>query len=401
MYGYETDFTLPLFGLERKELHPDDIALMTDLYGPPSDGLPPDRPELASPSRFTPTGTTSAVVGASQNLHTFQWKVSANATNYIFQVSDTPGFENLIYSTSTADTYVEMTEVASASSLNLLQKYYWRVKAGNSDGNSDWSFPWELRLSRQSCVSDIGELDDDPTAPEILEFWRRKYDANCDGQLSLADLETCWLQYQGKISTPMIDYDGNGTVDTLDWLTCSSVHLSWNYPFDTEPLWLTQPVRAYFENSLQLGQDSDPVQATIYFETDPKASVTVARIRIQYPADLLEFAKFEPCDNGNKLDQVWIKDAKSGSKSVTILHQVTRSDGDDPSGSFCFGTAVFKQTESFVYPKSATISFDTDSGPWDIVGAQTSFRLELDSVRSTVRIHKGPVVFLPSVSATR
>jgi hypothetical protein len=90
---------------------------------------PPPAPTLSSPANNA-TG-----VAIAPNL---QWNASSGATSYQVQVSTASDFNTTIFNQSNITT----TEVSVSPALNVNTIYYWRVKAFNSAGNSDWSSAW-------------------------------------------------------------------------------------------------------------------------------------------------------------------------------------------------------------------------------------------------------------------
>jgi hypothetical protein len=97
---------------------------------PTEEGFPPDIPVLSSPLN----GNT----GLSVSL-TLRWDESSGATSYTVQVSTSSSFTTLKVDTSgITNTYF------TVGGLNYGTKYYWRVKANNSFGESDYSTIWSF-----------------------------------------------------------------------------------------------------------------------------------------------------------------------------------------------------------------------------------------------------------------
>ncbi len=95
---------------------------------PASTGTPPTAPQLASP--------TDGAIDLSTSL-TVKWNASEGAATYTMQVSTSNSFDTLAYdSTGLTGTSVQVT------GFRLSTKYYWRVKAANSYGTSEWSGAW-------------------------------------------------------------------------------------------------------------------------------------------------------------------------------------------------------------------------------------------------------------------
>jgi hypothetical protein len=92
--------------------------------------LPPAPPVLVAP----PNGATLVSINP-----TLDWNPSANADTYNVQMSDDPGFSNLIVNqTGIVATSLGVTGLANE------ETYYWRVSATNTAGTGDWSEVWSF-----------------------------------------------------------------------------------------------------------------------------------------------------------------------------------------------------------------------------------------------------------------
>ncbi|MFU8861248.1 MAG: fibronectin type III domain-containing protein [Cyclonatronaceae bacterium] len=87
----------------------------------------PERPELATPVPDTLHQPVSPEL---------VWHRAGRAATYRFQLSRTPDFRNLVYD----ETGISDTTYA-VFFLDHLTPYYWRVRASNTGGYSDWSEP--------------------------------------------------------------------------------------------------------------------------------------------------------------------------------------------------------------------------------------------------------------------
>ncbi|MDA3843253.1 MAG: T9SS type A sorting domain-containing protein [Candidatus Kapabacteria bacterium] len=90
---------------------------------------PPSAPTLASPA----DGSVEVQLEAP-----LKWNIGDNASGYTVQVSDDVNFSNIVNEQSV--TGLEFT----ARDLGSLTKYFWRVKASNKGGFSDWSDAWDF-----------------------------------------------------------------------------------------------------------------------------------------------------------------------------------------------------------------------------------------------------------------
>jgi hypothetical protein len=85
---------------------------------------PPSAPILASPVNASVDQDTSI---------TFDWNSSLEATNYTLQVGTDDNFAGVVLDTTISETAFTL------NGLNYLTFYYWRVKASNLGGDSEWS----------------------------------------------------------------------------------------------------------------------------------------------------------------------------------------------------------------------------------------------------------------------
>ena len=122
---------------------------------------------LAPPFLLQPLNNST---GQSLEL-TLTWSEKAAGTSYIFQISKNSNFSSLItFDSSLSQTYINI------KGLDNLTKYYWRVKAKNSTGTSDWSTTWSfttLLLPPDQTVLDF-PLDNSINNPLQFTFlWSR------------------------------------------------------------------------------------------------------------------------------------------------------------------------------------------------------------------------------------
>src|SRR5690554_2362541 len=104
-------------------------VLAMDVFQTP----PPGVPQLASPSDLTTNVPTAPL---------FVWDSYGGAEFYRFQLSDSPDFSNLVSDQSfISSSSVSVAGLASATT------YYWRVRASNGYGDSNWSSVWSFTTS--------------------------------------------------------------------------------------------------------------------------------------------------------------------------------------------------------------------------------------------------------------
>ena len=97
---------------------------------PASTGTPPQAPELSSPADGALDQTLSPML---------QWNASEGAASYSLQVSTNNTFTIPLYDNT------ELTATSEQiSGLTTLTTHYWRVRAKNSYGTSNWSGTWSF-----------------------------------------------------------------------------------------------------------------------------------------------------------------------------------------------------------------------------------------------------------------
>jgi len=103
--------------------------LLYTLIGPVTPPDPPAPPVLSSPANGATGVSTSP---------TLSWEASSGATSYQVQVSTSSSFTSTVYDQSVTTT---STTVAG---LLANTRYYWRVNASNTGGESSWSDVWSF-----------------------------------------------------------------------------------------------------------------------------------------------------------------------------------------------------------------------------------------------------------------
>jgi photosystem II stability/assembly factor-like uncharacterized protein len=111
---------------------------------------PPAIPLLVSPAMDTIDQPTTLVL---------TWRAAFGATNYHLQLSTDSNFVTGIVINDS--TLLDTTRIVSSLSNNI--RHYWRVRAKNSGGTSDWSERWEF-----STV--ITNVDDGSALPKIFDL---------------------------------------------------------------------------------------------------------------------------------------------------------------------------------------------------------------------------------------
>lgn len=127
----------------------------------------PETPQLVAPADNAAETEMSLV---------FQWKQVISAYSYSFQLSKNSDFSSFVVNvTAITDTSFFMSDLEANTS------YYWRVKAGNSSGQSSWSSAWRF-TTRDTKPPDapilLSPLDGAAGLPCSLTFlWERTQNA--------------------------------------------------------------------------------------------------------------------------------------------------------------------------------------------------------------------------------
>lgn len=392
MHSYENELAKLTFykGLPRTKIHDDDIQLVTSLYGPNTSSQTKslDRPELTSPSRLVPLNKQGSTYSFARSIvdgsiYEFRWQGSLEAKNYVFQLSDSPTFQDVLYSSSISETVLQVPLVVTANAQETLvlqpnQEYFWRVQSSKGSFNSDWSFPWKIRTETQGCSSSI--------------------DANCDGQVSLADYETWRQEYTGEASTAVADFSGNGVTDLLDYVLWQQAYFDpANTTFSPEPESVTQPANVSFERSAMAVSDDQDIKVNIIFETDKDARVSMGAIAVKYPSQFLSFVRVDPCNAGEAaiagehIDTEKVQSAAQqlDGETINVIHTPSKINDLYPSGRFCFGALVFSQKAEFGVSNITELTLDNTFTRWEAVGPQVNFYTRLDGEKNMLRLFKG------------
>jgi len=94
----------------------------------------PAPPIPTAPNLLSPANDSTGV----SHSPTLSWQASANATSYYVQVSTDSSFSTIQVNDTVTTTSRQL------SNLQYSTKYYWRVRAINSSGSSDWSVVWSF-----------------------------------------------------------------------------------------------------------------------------------------------------------------------------------------------------------------------------------------------------------------
>jgi hypothetical protein len=105
---------------------------------------------IAAPTAPTLISPANGAVNQSTTL-TFSWNPAAGATTYRLQVATNPAFTTTFFDDST-----NTTTSRQIASLTSSAAHYWRVRAKNVGGSSDWSNIWSFTTGTTS-VSERGK----------------------------------------------------------------------------------------------------------------------------------------------------------------------------------------------------------------------------------------------------
>src|SRR5690606_13891262 len=94
-----------------------------------------------------------------------EWNPADGAENYHVQVSEHPGFTTLAFEQSGIT-----QNTATAAGLATGTQYFWRIRATNSAGNSEWSETWSFTTQAEGLIPGLldGLEDITKTVDDIL-----------------------------------------------------------------------------------------------------------------------------------------------------------------------------------------------------------------------------------------
>ena len=177
----------------------------------------PIAPDLLTPS----DGATNVSFKPS-----FSWTAVSQASSYLVEVSDDPGFSNIVYSATVAD-----TSHTAATPLFASTTYYWRVTADNVCGNNtSTTFSFTTQAATMICNGAVVEFEDGiPADWEVVDnsggtgiVWATTADASCGvgnltngtGEAACADSDaagTPAIPFDTELVSNPFDLSGFGT----------------------------------------------------------------------------------------------------------------------------------------------------------------------------------------------
>lgn len=153
---------------------------------------------LEEPEMYSPVQNSQHVMVPTR----FEWYPTGDAHNYIFEISSTSDFETLVgnvTSVSNSKSREKAWRITTIiDSLDFNTKYYWRVKAENDSGYSNWSdtlsFTTESGLPETPTWSPENGAEDVSTSPVLT--W---------GESRLADTYQIQVSESESFETPLVD----------------------------------------------------------------------------------------------------------------------------------------------------------------------------------------------------
>ena len=120
----------------------------------------PDVPSLFAPSNGTSDSGTALEL---------QWNTSPRGELYHLQLSESPDFSSYVINNDKINGNLYIL-----SQLPLGKKHYWRVKALNLEGQSEWSETWSFTPTRETIIPTIPRLaypsDSTQNMPQSITF---------------------------------------------------------------------------------------------------------------------------------------------------------------------------------------------------------------------------------------
>ncbi len=194
-------------------------------------GNTPDRPVLKVPLNYS-----SINVNYLQNGLNLQWEMANNASSYSIQIAGNLSFDPIIIEKSgLLTTSYNFQDVKN-------QSYYWRVRAANANGLSDWSDTWVFTPT----VVGIDKSDNLPSCYNLGQNYPNPFNPSTKIEYSVPD--------NSKVELTVFDTFGR-IVDVL----VNRHHSPGNYIFTWEPKSLPSGVYYY---QLKAGKFSDVKKMT-------------------------------------------------------------------------------------------------------------------------------------------
>jgi len=117
--------------------------------GPPNE---PETPQATTPS----TPSLISPINSSDNhpsILTLEWEEVTEANSYSLQISTNSDFSSFFLNENSIESSSKLIQ-----RLDLEQKYYWRVKSKNEDGESDWSEIWSFTIQQLITTTENTKL---------------------------------------------------------------------------------------------------------------------------------------------------------------------------------------------------------------------------------------------------
>ncbi|MBN4084759.1 S8 family serine peptidase [Flavobacteriaceae bacterium AH-315-B10] len=181
-------------------------------------------------SDFTayPQSLTAPANGATEQpfdkIITLSWQENLNAESYLVEVSTSPSFSSIAYSSNVINSNFNVNGLLSET------VYYWRVRPDNNCGNGNYSETFSFKTGEKICAS-VSQttpttITDLSTVTSTINF----PDTFTIEDVNLTvDYDHTWI---GDVSLTLISPSGT-RVKVIDVLTCTT-ELNFNFNFDDE-----------------------------------------------------------------------------------------------------------------------------------------------------------------------
>lgn len=203
----------------------------------------------------------------------FSWTAVAQASSYLLEVSDDPGFSNIVYSASVSD-----TSHTAATPLFASTTYYWRVTADNVCGSSTSSTSsFTTQAATMICNGAVVEFEDGiPADWEVVDntggtgiVWTTTADAECgilnrtngSGEAACADSDASGspaIPFDTELISNPFDLSGFGTASLDVKAYYRDITTNGNDRFDVD-VW----DGTTWTNALSWDEDHEPEDFTV------------------------------------------------------------------------------------------------------------------------------------------
>jgi uncharacterized protein (TIGR02145 family) len=179
----------------------------------------------AKPVLFFPTNNATQIL----IQPALTWGSVSGATSYDLQLSDNVQFTNLVYDFSNL-----IATTKTGSNLEYNKAYYWRVRAKNANGTSEWSDTWKFTTINQTGSAPVANFTATPTnaiVDQSIQFTDQSINSPTSWLWTFGDGTTSTQQNPSKTYSTVGSYtvslkasnsNGNNTKTVNNYITVNT-----------------------------------------------------------------------------------------------------------------------------------------------------------------------------------